>query len=145
MSAPAPAPTSAEALPRVVHLTTVHPRDDIRIFRKECVSLAQAGYDVVLIAGDGRGDELTQGVRVIDIGAAPAGRLARMRSQPQRALQAVLRLKPALVHIHDPELLPLGVRLARRGFVVVYDAHEDVPRQVLTKIGRASCRDRVCT
>ena len=133
MSAPAPSPTPAEALPCIVHLSTVHPRDDIRIFRKECVSLARAGYDVVLIAGDGHGDELTQGVRVIDIGAAPAGRLARMRSQPRRALQAVLRVKPALVHFHDPELLPLGVRLARQGFVVVYDAHEDVPRQVLTK------------
>ncbi|MGI9152701.1 MAG: glycosyltransferase, partial [Rubrivivax sp.] len=33
----------------IVHLTTVHPRDDIRIFRKECLSLAQAGYEVVQI------------------------------------------------------------------------------------------------
>jgi glycosyltransferase involved in cell wall biosynthesis len=30
-------------------------------------------------------------------------------------------------------LLPLGVRLAREGVPVVYDAHEDVPRQILTK------------
>ncbi|MFM8768701.1 MAG: glycosyltransferase, partial [Rubrivivax sp.] len=40
----------------IVHLTTVHPRDDIRIFRKECVSLAQAGYEVVQIVSDGQGD-----------------------------------------------------------------------------------------
>ena len=130
---PTPTPTLADAPPRIVHLTTVHPRDDIRIFRKECVSLAKAGYDVVLIVGDGRGGEVTQGVRVVDIGAAPAGRLARMRSQPQRALQAVLRVNPKLVHFHDPELLPLGVQLARQGLIVVYDAHEDVPRQILTK------------
>ncbi len=119
--------------PRIVHLTSVHPRDDIRIFHKECISLVQAGYDVVLIVGDGHGDEVAQGVRVIDIGAAPAGRLARMRSQPRRALQAVLRVAPQLLHFHDPELLPLGVRLARTGLPVVYDAHEDVPRQILTK------------
>jgi glycosyltransferase involved in cell wall biosynthesis len=37
------------------------------------------------------------------------------------------------VHLHDPELLPLGATLAREGLPVVYDAHEDVPRQILTK------------
>lgn len=119
--------------PRVVHLTTVHPRDDIRIFRKECVSLARAGCEVVQVVGDGQGDALVDGVRIIDIGPRPAGRLARMGRQPARALAAVLGLQPALVHFHDPELLPVGVRLARAGLPVVYDAHEDVPRQILTK------------
>ena len=118
---------------RIVHLTTVHPRDDIRIFRKECLSLARAGYEVVQVVGDGRGDAVVQGVRIVDIGAAPPGRLQRMRTQPRRALAAVRRLQPALVHFHDPELLPVGVQLAREGLPAVYDAHEDVPRQILTK------------
>ncbi|MFN8897225.1 MAG: glycosyltransferase family 4 protein [Pseudomonadota bacterium] len=118
---------------RVLHLTTVHPRDDIRIFRKECVSLARAGYDVVQVVGDGQGDAVVDGGRIVDIGARPAGRLARMRRQPALALAAARRERPALVHLHDPELLPVGVALARDGLPVVYDAHEDVPRQVLTK------------
>ena len=118
---------------RIVHLTTVHPRDDTRIFYKECVSLARAGYDVVQVVGDGRGDEVVNGVRIVDIGVPPIGRIARMRRQPRRAWDTVLSLRPALVHFHDPELLPLGVKLARHGIVAVYDAHEDVPRQVLTK------------
>lgn len=118
---------------RVVHVTTVHPRDDIRIFRKECVSLARAGYEVVQVVGDGLGPAMVDGVRIVDIGARPAGRLARMRRQPSIALAAVRRERPALVHLHDPELLPLGVALAREDVAVVYDAHEDVPRQILTK------------
>lgn len=118
---------------RIVHLTTVHPRRDIRIFHKECRSLVTAGWEVILVVGDGGGDEEADGVRIVDIGAAPASRLRRMREQPRRALARVRELQPALVHFHDPELLPVGVQLQRRGIPAVYDAHEDVPRQILTK------------
>ncbi|MBL8314798.1 MAG: glycosyltransferase [Rubrivivax sp.] len=117
----------------VVHVTTVHPRDDIRVFRKECVSLAQAGYTVVQVVGDGKGNAVESGVRIVDIGRSPGGRVARMWSQSRRALAQVRELRPRLVHLHDPELLPLGVALARDCVPVVYDAHEDVPRQILTK------------
>ena len=118
---------------RIVHVTTVHPRDDIRIFRKECVSLARAGYEVVQVVGDGQGDATIDGVRIVDIGVRPASRLVRMRMQPARALATVRELKPALVHVHDPELLPLAAAMQRDGIPAIYDAHEDVPRQILTK------------
>jgi len=116
-----------------VHLTTVHSRDDIRIFRKECVSLVRAGYEVIQVVGDGLGDCEVNGVTILDIGAPPSGRLARMWIQTRRAQEALQGLQPGLLHFHDPELLPVGVRFARKGVQVVYDAHEDVPRQILTK------------
>ena len=62
---------------RVVHLTSAHPRDDIRVFLKECRSLAAHGYEVVLLVADGRGDEVRDGVTIADVGRS-AGRLDRM-------------------------------------------------------------------
>ena len=36
----------------VCHVTTVHSRYDVRIFEKECISLAELGYNVTLIVND---------------------------------------------------------------------------------------------
>ncbi|MCO5168027.1 MAG: glycosyltransferase family 4 protein [Planctomycetes bacterium] len=118
---------------RVAHVTTVHQRRDVRIFHKECVTLAAAGYDVSLVVGDGLGPETAEGVRIHDVGRRPSSRLLRMGLQPWRALQAVVAIAPDLVHLHDPELLPVAWHLRRRGHLVIYDAHEDTPRQILTK------------
>jgi len=38
-----------------------------------------------------------------------------------------------LYHLHDPELIPAGLLLRLGGAHVLYDAHEDLPRAVLSK------------
>lgn len=50
----------------IVHIKSVHPRNDVRIFHKECRTLAGAGYDVKLLVADGKGHESCDGVAVID-------------------------------------------------------------------------------
>jgi glycosyltransferase involved in cell wall biosynthesis len=116
----------------VVHVTTVHPRYDTRIFKKELAAVAKAGFRAELIVADSIGSERKEGIDVIDVGGT-RGRLARMLVLPFRAFRVIRRRRPALVHFHDPELLPIALMLQALGYHVIYDAHEDVPRSLMSR------------
>ena len=117
----------------MVHLTSAHPSDDVRIFVKECRTLAAAGYEVHLIA-PGSAEGLRDGVRTHRIAArADRDRFARMTSTVSAVLRRARAIPADLYHFHDPELMPAGLRLAHSGAAVVYDSHEDLAATVLDK------------
>jgi glycosyltransferase involved in cell wall biosynthesis len=117
---------------KICHLTSVHPRYDVRIFEKECISLSKAGYEVNLVVADGKGYEEKNGIKIYDVGK-PSGRKERMLKTTKKVYQKALELDCDIYHFHDPELLPTGVKLARKGKKTIYDAHEDLPRQIMSK------------
>jgi hypothetical protein len=123
---------------RIVHLTTVHRRDDTRILLKEVSTLAQADqWSLTLVVADGKGAATHESagilVAVEDIGRLPWGRPGRAILGAWRAVREVRRLKADVVHFHDPELILTGVALKLFGHKVIYDVHEDVRRDILKK------------
>ena len=119
---------------RVCHFSSVHPWSDIRVLHKECVSLAASGMDVTLIAVGANNDEFMEhGVKVVAMNNTFRGRLNRATKFAQAVVERALQEDADIYHFHDPELLRFARQFKRRGKHIVYDVHEDLPRQIMTK------------
>lgn len=117
---------------QVLHLSTVHDSHDNRVRNKEALGLARAGVDV----GLGIRCEADEGDGPFPVYALPRprNRVARVTGSQIKAWQLLGRLRPRLVHIHDPELVPMvWLWKTTHGAKAIYDAHEDLVAQISTK------------
>lgn len=117
-------PTNAVRSRRLVQMTSVHGVFDVRIFHKECRSLALAGHDITLIAPTTGGSRTVDGVKVRAV-ALPGTRRDRMTKTLRAVYRAALRENAEVYHFHDPELIPVALALKLAGRKIVYDVHED--------------------
>ena len=114
---------------KVCHISSAHAPNDTRIFHKQCASLARAGYDTTFVvkAKDPQsvGETTEKGVRVIQVPVDNSSRLKRMLFGTKAVYQKALEVDADIYEFHDPELLPYGLKLDRRGKRVIFDSHED--------------------
>lgn len=117
---------------KICHMTSAHKSNDMRIFQKECRFLAtQDDFQVFLVAqGECRNES---SVKVVGIGDKHGGRLKRMFHVSREIYKKALELDADIYHFHDPELLLYAKKLKRHNKIVVFDSHEDYPKQIAEK------------
>lgn len=98
------------------------------------MTLSNAGYDVYLIVADGLGNEVKDGVKILDVGLKETSRLKRMISTTKKVYSKALELNADLYQFHDPELIPSGVKLKKKtNAVVIFDSHENYADDIKDK------------
>jgi glycosyltransferase involved in cell wall biosynthesis len=117
---------------KVMILSVVHPYDDSRIYHKQAVSLAKAGLEVELHAIADFTEKIEKGVKIV--GIQQVNRKWKRLALSWKLFRRACKSGADVFHFHDPEFLPWGVLIAKiTKKHVIYDAHEDLPKQIYTK------------
>lgn len=113
-------------------LSSVHQAFDVRIFNKEAKTLINSGYNVTLICQHDK-TEVIDGIKIIGL-QRPYNRFFRIFRTNRELFHIAKKENADIYHFHDPELIIVAILLKMlNGAKLIYDVHEDVPQDILTK------------
>jgi len=119
---------------KVCQLISAFHRFDVRIFYKQSMALKIAGYDVHIVTNDGLPDDKKNGIHIWHSGFKPnGGRIKRIFQGKKYMYKKALEVDADIYQIHDPELISVGLKLKKKRKKIIYDAHENFPKQILHK------------
>lgn len=116
---------------KVCHVSTAHLSSDIRIFQKECKALSKS-FDVSLVVGRIDPGQPDSRIKIYPI-KRREGRIKRILLSFFDTIKILEKADADVYHFHDPELIITGFYLKLKGKQVIYDAHEDTPRAIMSK------------
>lgn len=111
----------------ICYLTGLYSRRDSLIFYRQGKSLAEAGYKVTIVVCDLEPDEIVDGIEVVSCNYKPRSRMERMLNTKRFLHEKALKINADIYQISEPELLPLGIKLKRKGYKVVFNLREFYP------------------
>src|SRR5664280_522911 len=120
-----------DRIKKVCILTSCHSPFDVRIFQREAKSLVKVGYDVTIVAQHDK-EEIVEGIRIINL-QRPRNRIERMTKTVRSVFRKAIEVNADIYHFHEPELIPVGLKLQRLNKKVIFDIHEDTRQQIKTK------------
>lgn len=116
---------------KICHCSILHRLDDSRIFYKECITLASAGFNVTFVAKSGSKSDFEN--------SSYQGVTLQVLKSNNRFYNHIylfgtlIKQRFNVIHFHDPELIMLGLFMKLLGKKIIYDVHENVRQDILHK------------
>lgn len=117
-------------LRRVCHISLNRSATDRRVFYKECLTLADAGFEVSYIVVN---QDITNESPINLSSVNIAKRRLFFNKRANKALfKKALSIHAEIYHIHEPALLPTALKLKEYGKRVIYGMHQDLENFKMT-------------
>lgn len=107
---------------RICFVTSMHSWNDDRIFERAAVGLASLGHEVTYVAPAPH-DMIAEGVHIKAI--AQRSRFQKHLKGPKEAYNEMKKIEADLYYFHNPNMMFLMRKWARKGHVVIADIHEN--------------------